>query len=80
MPFEPAIAAQVKDLIERIMADVRAMPRVPPPDLEELRMALPIVGCWNPECVRAGVKVGVNVRVILGVRVRVKIGSGSGLG
>ena len=44
-------AAQLKALIARIMADVRAMPPVPLPDLEELRMALPVVGCWNPQCV-----------------------------
>ena len=44
-------AAQLKALVARIMVEVREMPPVLPPDLEQLRMALPILGCWNPRCV-----------------------------
>ena len=48
---EDHCTAQLKDVVARIMADVRTVAPVPPPDLEELRMALPAVGCWNPRCV-----------------------------
>ena len=46
-----SISTQMRDLVDHAMDDMQTLAPQAQPDLEQLRMAYPPIGCWAPTCV-----------------------------